>query len=601
MSNQIQPILVSDPLLQLDDKINYAVFRGGQNVSTQKFPATSQTSTSHIYAVQIPSTTTVVDRNFIWGSDITFEITGTVLADKFLVEYPSNTVLAPFPLNQLCTNMSVQINNTTLSLPVNQVLDPLLRSVDKDSIARWQGATPTQLDYYGYYPQEAGDGNDFVASAFNGYDRAVSRQEPPRGAFPVSITGNTVGATGALNKVVYLTVSVREPVFISPFIFGEPEGHSGLTGITQINITAQMDATAKRAVRWFADALKFSAKAITNVSYSNSFIECKFLTPKASDLIPQTVITPLATFTNYILPAPASVLANGAATQLTSNSIMLNSIPDKVFVFVRNAQANITNLDADVYCRIDGVSVTVGAQSGLLSNFLPIDLYRASYNAGSQQTYLDYNGSALGENSVDNEDGLNIVTVGSVLCLDFGQTINIPEDYYAPGSLSTTQFQINVNFTNTTGKSINPELNVMFMNSGVFSTTNGASSAYTSGVLSKQVVLDAQSMQPVSKHELNRLVGGGLFSSLKSIASKALPVLGSVAKGVLSNVQHPLAQMGSQALGALGYGRRGGADLVAPAPVAEGGRRRGGAMTAGAMTAGADPVEGGRRLKNRVM
>ena len=136
MSNQIQPILVSDPLLQLDDKINYAVFRGGQNVSTQKFPATSQTSTSHIYSLQIPSTTTVVDRNLIWASDITFEITGTVLADKFLVEYPSNTVLAPFPLNQLCTNMSVQINNTTLSLPVNQVLDPLLRSVDKDNIAR---------------------------------------------------------------------------------------------------------------------------------------------------------------------------------------------------------------------------------------------------------------------------------------------------------------------------------------------------------------------------------------------------------------------------------------------------------------------------------
>lgn len=582
MSNQIQPILVSDPLLQLDDKINYAVFRGGQNVSTQKFPATSQTNTSHIYSIQVPSTTTVMDRNLVWGSDITFEITGTVLADHFLVDYPNRDVLAPFPLNQLCTNMSVQINNTSLSLPVNQVLDPLLRSVDRDNIARWQGATPTQLDYYGLYSQELGQGNDFIASAFNGYERAVSRQEPPRGAFPVIITGNSVGATGALNKTVYVTVSVREPLFVSPFIFGEPEGHSGLTGLTQINVSCQMDSAAKRAYRWIADALAFSAKSITNVSYSNSFIECKFLTPKASDLIPQTVITPLATFTNYILPAPAATLASGASTQLTSNSIMLNSIPDKAFIFIRDAQANLTNLDADVYCRIDGVSVTVGAQSGLLSNFLPIDLYRASYNAGSQQTFLDYNGVALGQ-TVDEENGISVVTVGSVLCLDFGQTINIPEDYYAPGSLSTTQFQINVNFTNTTGKTINPELNVMFMNSGVFSTTNGASSAYTSGVLSKQVVLDAQNMVPVNKHELNRLVGGGVFSSLKSLASKALPVLGSMAKGALSNVPHPVAQLGSQALGALGYGR-------------------GGAMTAGAMTAGADvPAVGGRRLKHRVM
>lgn len=579
MSNQIQPLLVVDPLLQLDDKINYAVLRGAQSISTQKFPATSQTASSHIYSVQVPSTTTVVDRNLVWGSDITFELKGTVLADKFLVEYPTNTILAPFPLNQLCTNMSVQINNTTLSLPVNQVLDPLLRSVDKDDIARWQGSTPTQLDYYGDYAQVLVGGNDYLASPFNGYERSLSREEPPRGAYPVTIAGNSVGATGALDKTVTITVSVREPLFISPFIFGKPDGHAGLTGVSMINISCAMDATAKRALRWFEDVAKFSAKYISNVTYSNSFIEATFLQPKVSDLIPQTVITPLSTFTNYVLPAPTNVVAAGAASQLTSNSIMLNSIPDKAFIFIRDAQANLTNTDADVYCRIENVSITVGAQSGILSNHLPVDLFRASYKAGSQQTFLDYYGQAVAS-SVDALNGLNVVTVGSVLCLDFATAIAIPEDYYAPGSLSTTQFQIYVNFTNTTGKDIKPELNVMFMNSGVFSTTNGASSAYTSGVLSKNVVLDSQAMPAVNKHELNRLVGGGIFSSLKSIASKALPVLGSVAKGALANVPHPVAQLGSQALGALGYGRNGGIQT-------------GGVVSGGVET-------GGRRLKNRV-
>jgi hypothetical protein len=198
----------------------------------------------------------------------------------------------------------------------------------------------------------------------------------------------------------------------------------------------------------------------------------------------------------------------------------------------------------------------VGAQSGLLSNFLPVDLFRASYEAGSQQTFNEFTGK-LSAINVDNEND-NAIMCGSVLCLDFGQTINIPEDYFAPGSLSTTQLQVQVRFTNRLGVAITPELNIMIMNSGILSTSNGSSSAYTSGILSKQVVLDANLQDPVSPVELNRLVGGGLFSGFKSFASKMLPKLPSIAKSLLGNVDHPLASQAHQMLGQLGYGETGG-------------------------------------------
>lgn len=564
MSNQIKPVLVSDPLLMLEDSVNFAVYRGGQNVSVQKFPATSATNTAHQYQIQVPSLSTVVDRAIIWGSDITFTLTGTPTdADTFLVNYGYTDVPAPFPLNNLCTNMNIQINNTSVSLPVNQVLDPILRSIDSESIALWQGSTPTQLDYWGDYNNidaiyEEATANSNNSSPFNGYSASFNRREPPRGAYPVSIAGNTAQAAEAVLKTVTVTISVREPLFVSPFIYESPEGHSGMSGVTQINITAQMDALAKRAYRYFvATKSPCPDKQITSVSYANSYLECKFLTAKPSDLIPSTIITPMYNLQNYITPPSAKILseANGWSTTLTSNSIQINSIPDKVFVFVRQPQAVLNPTIADVYLSITNIKVTFGNQSGICSNFTVEDLHRASLLAGSKQTYLDFIGYAQdnGRSPTVNADTDRISTCGSVLCLNFGESINIPEDYFAPGSLSTTQFQITLDVTwngdREDGFTVQPELNCMFMTSGVFSCNNGSSASYTSGVLSKQVVLDANSSEPVNKAELSRLVGGGFMSSLKTIAHNLMPKLHRVVKHHGQNAANALLHEAVSAVG----------------------------------------------------
>ena len=562
MSNQIKPVLVSDPLLMLEDSINFAVYRGGQNVSVQKFPATSATSTAQQYQIQVPSLSTVIDRAIIWGSDITFTLQGTPsqLNDR-LVNYGYTDVVAPFPLNNLCTNMNIQINNTSVSLPVNQVLDPLLRSIDSESIALWQGSTPTQLDYWGDYNDidtlyEAADSSTQNSSPFNGYAATFNRREPPRGAFPVVVTGNTAQVDPPVLKTVTVTISVREPLFVSPFIYESPEGHSGMSGVTQINITAQMDALAKRAYRFFIAAssplVDDTEKVITSVTYANSYMECKFLTAKPSDLIPSTIITPMYNLQNYITPANnGPVVGPVYSTTLTSNSIQINSIPDKVFVFVRQAQATLTPQTPDVYFAIDNVKITFGNQSGILSNFTVEDLHRASLLAGSKQTYLDFIGEAINSprNATEVEDVVS--TCGSVLCLNFGETINIPEDYFAPGSLSTTQFQITLDVTWKGSNSLPaiPELNCMFMTSGVFSCNNGSSASYTSGVLSKQVVLDANAGEPVNKAELSRLVGGGLMSSLKSMAHSLMPKLHRVVKQHGQNAANALLHEAVSAVG----------------------------------------------------
>ena len=62
------------------------------------------------------------------------------------------------------------------------------------------------------------------------------------------------------------------------------------------------------------------------------------------------------------------------------------------------------------------------------------------------------------------------------------------------------------------------------MYSGLLSTSNGSSSAYTSGILTKEQVLSAMAVaRPVTTEKLHRYVGGGLMSSLKAMARSALP------------------------------------------------------------------------------
>jgi hypothetical protein len=583
MSQQINPVGVRDVVLDLDDKINYAVYRGPESISIQKYPANSATSSQHVYSIQVPSTSTCVDRNIVWGATFTLTVAGTPAVGEYLVNLSQvnqqaaggtavygGDCFAPFPLNQMAVNVSAQINNTAVSVQTQQILDPLLRAVDKKKFEQWNGATPTQLDVYGNYqqalcqqtvaPAQATTGapsitqQGLVVSAFNSpfatfEDGNCNNAIVPRGAFRiVSITGNDAGGTVAdvlQTRTVLITVAVREPVFLSPFLFNEEIEAPALAGITQINFTCQMDASAIRAFRWVVDD-QTVRKQITNVSYAQAecYMEVKYYTPKVSDMIPSTIVTPLSTFTNYQLPGNGLVLGPGASAQLTSNSIMLNSYPDKVFVYIDNArkyrQPSGTLADrwnefgnglADHYGTITGVNITLNNRTGILSTFSQEQLYKASVLSGSQQSFAEFSGQQM---LWANADSLPVnaaasafnSTCGSVLMLDFGKIINIPESYFSPGSLSTAQIQIIVDFKNNQQFDIVPQLNLIMMYSGILSTANGSSSSYTSGILTKENVLNSAAVpRPMNSEHLARLVGGGLKGSLKSIATSILPFL----------------------------------------------------------------------------
>lgn len=299
-------------------------------------------------------------------------------------------------------------------------------------------------------------------------------------------------------------------------------------------------------------------------AFSGSQLHFMFLTPHPSDLLPARNICPYYELPRYITPIKA-VAANTASTQY-SQSLQLNQIPDKLIFAIRKAMGKQNNHDTDSYLPITGCSIQFNNNAGILSSATQYELFDMSVKNGSNQTWYEFSGSAYSASSSTNKV---VNTSGSVVILEFGRDIQLVEDYYAPGSIGNYNLQIKVDFLNNTNVAIDNsaneyELVLITMNSGVFVCERGTSQVFT-GILSKSDVLEASSGEVYTRSDVQRMVGGGFFDTIKSIAGSVkdaiapiASVLGPVAKTALSAMPDPRAQMAAKALGAIGMGQSGG-------------------------------------------
>jgi hypothetical protein len=155
-SETFEKVLVKDDKIGcITPKVKFQVLKGGQNITAQPFKAISETISSHVYNVTVPSLETIISREVLWQSTVTLKITGTNKpAGQFLVNYGVTDALAPFPLHSLVTQMTATINNNTVSMNVMDTLPVLLRMMDPEELAKYDCMTPTALDHLGWY----GDG-----------------------------------------------------------------------------------------------------------------------------------------------------------------------------------------------------------------------------------------------------------------------------------------------------------------------------------------------------------------------------------------------------------------------------------------------------------
>jgi hypothetical protein len=571
MSQAVAPYLVLDDRLNISDHIGFGVNKSAQSINQQTFTSQSNTSSSINLNCLVPSLSTVIDRHIQIKTQFQLSITGNVaVAGERLVQYPLNTCLAAFPFSQLVNQLSVQINNTTVNSNYQDTLEVMLRQMSAEDLAKYADLCPIMPDFY-QRPSVLPTG---ALSPFQSVDNAISEKMLPRGSWVLdAISGNTAAVAGGDAKTVLLTFTTTEPIFCSPFLFGDTlDNHNaGLTGVSSINFNFNLDTTASRALRYLTQVAGGGLNVFTSSSIaaiSSCAVLMTFLSPQPSQLIPLTSVLPyyeLPIFKTTTSPSTTAVAApQGAATfQVVSTVIAPNSIPDKLYLGVRKAVGSRRITDNESYFPINSITLTWNNNSGILGTATVDDLYYFSKKAGLKMPFSQFRGKAAAASLA--APVLTQLT-GGVVCLDFCDMIPIMEDYYSSGSLGTWNFTATVNCENNTASDAigQVELLTIFMTSGCFQTTSGVSSQYI-GVLSKDIVLRVSQEDPITKIDNRRMVGGGWLSrmssfinhpAVKAIGKQVLGAAASAAKGALAGSDSGVAQLASQGLGALGYGRK---------------------------------------------
>lgn len=576
MSQDFTKVLVKDNRLVVTDKLTYAVEKSGQNVTPQVYEAISANSSSITFNIQVPSEQTIMDLRCMWESTVQLKFsfpagaTG-VPSGKYPIQYGLTDALAPFPAHQLCTTQSVTVNNNSVSMNTKDVLPALLSMVDKRHIMRYNGMCPNMTDNYANYQDAVGAINNPLGSYSNIGDNDLH----PRGSFNVDYISSDVNGTLAVpvsagaGQDVYVQFTTREPLLLSPFKWATEETKS-FYGIQNMNMVFNL-GSANRV--WRSASPWFNGATTVSVNNISSKLIMTQLTPHPSDLMPSRCVNNYYTVPRYItsikdvLPSAYSVLASGIAsitpgnkgTRIQSTNIQLNMIPDKVIIFVRPIASSQQNNTPDYFASIRGINIQFNNNAGILSSASVADLYRYSVESGSNQSWEQFYGLANKPNA-DPSLGFSLVpTSGSLLCLEFGRHIQIQEDYYAPGSLGNYQFQFGLDLVDQTNSGLANawELVLITVNSGLFVTERGTASSYQ-GILTRQDVLDASSQEPYSRSDVDRMIGGGFFDTLKSTMGKVAPKLPGLLKQGLSMIDNPYAQKGAKVIEALGYGRSGG-------------------------------------------
>ena len=571
--SDFRTVLVRNSVIgDITSDIDFAVKSGASQTTYQRFPATSASNSSLIFSVQVPSENVVIGRDVLITTGLSFTMTagnsagagnaGAVPVGSSAFDYGVTDALQAFPMASLMTTATASINNTTVSVNLQDVLPSMLRLNNSRELYRFNSSTPSLPDQaYARYIQGVGANNNPLA----GYSNAsYDIDQVPRGAHPASIViTRTDGVSGATDNspiavndddtwVIEFSTVVAEPLFLSPFIFGDPEyNQQGLLGINNMNFTFNIDATCKRlfstsnpyirtiSLGTAANPNGFTAGSaiLTQNQPSSPALLFKFLSTQPSDLIETKNVVPYMDFPRYLTSSAntSSVAAQGSAT-LTSSNLQINQIPDLFIINIRKPMNSQTIQDASAFMTINNVSINLNNQSGLLSSASAYDLWRMSVKNGSTQSWAEFGGLAQQSNSTIGI-GSFVDTTGSLLIIDPAYDLSLP-DYITSGSLGNYNFQFQVGVTNTLvadgGAALTPEICVIAVNSGIMTTQQGVSAIYT-GILTKEMVLNAKSRQQASamkSAEIKRMVGGNMLNMpLHGIVRAACKRFGGVSSG----------------------------------------------------------------------
>jgi hypothetical protein len=203
-------VLVRDPITQVESKRDFAILKGGNQVTWKKFSTTNISSSTITWSCPPPSGNVFVDRKQY--TLIPVRLTFTAIAGTSgNVLQPGRDAPRAFPVNGSLETLQSSINGQSFSIFISDIIHALSHyNTDIKLHNRDYSMTPTYYDQsQDYSSLGSGNARNPLGTYSNGIDHSVQQ----RGAFPFTIVAN--GTTSAIVDMV-----IAEPLFMSPYFWG---------------------------------------------------------------------------------------------------------------------------------------------------------------------------------------------------------------------------------------------------------------------------------------------------------------------------------------------------------------------------------------------
>ena len=218
----------------------------------------------------------------------------------------------------------------------------------------------------------------------------------------------------------------------------------------------------------------------------------------------------------------------GASATLTSNTISLDCVPSKIYVYARIANSARSYAIPDTLCSISNVSVTYNNRSSCLSNLGQYDLFQMSRDNQVNQNWMQFSKYQ-----------------GSLVAIDVSKNIGVPNNE-AAGVRRKTQFSVQCTFRNESLNTYSSvALYVVPVLPGYCQIGQGTAS-FGVGLLSEEEASMSKTHRynlaaynsAMAQNSLFSSVGGSFLSDLgdaaKFVANAAIPaIVGVGVRGLL--------------------------------------------------------------------
>lgn len=445
----LNPILVRDPITMPESTKDYAILKGGNQITWKKYTTPSISTSSITWSTPPPSGNVFVDRKQYVLLPVRLVFSGTGAALNNLLN-PGNDAPRAFPINGNLEVLQSSINGQSFSIFISDIVHALthyntdIRLHNKD-----YSLTPTYYDQTQSYADLA-SGN--VRNPLGSYANGIDQCPMQRGGFPFTIVQNT--PTSAVVDMV-----VCEPLFLSPYYWGCGDA-GGFYNVTTMDFNLTFLSNSNR---WWSHNQVVGSNPISNIqayfsNFTNVFVTpfsyadaqpillMKYITPDETQVLsPNMPLTyPYFDVQRYPLDFPGAVTANSAFNDptglISSNNLQLNSIPRLMYVYARTRNQDLYAQGTgcsitDTYLALENINITFANYTGLLSSADKAQLYQIAIKNGCGMSWSQW--SAERENNDSNWSAnpsaippvsvAQYGTIGSVLAIEFATDLGMDQ------------------------------------------------------------------------------------------------------------------------------------------------------------------------------